>query len=136
MLKNYFSYKGRIGRMTFAKSYFGVIAFYLLAVFIIGFVSGIFGMTEKIINEVPLALGLVSLLLVSFPIVKRFHDINTRAFAILAFLIPLVNFIALIYLFFQKGTVGDNKFGSDPLGGTKIEHETEQLIEPEDKKAA
>ena len=49
--------------------------------------------------------------------IKRFHDLNLSAWWILAFMIPLVNVVLVVILFFKKGTAGENKFGPDPLQG-------------------
>ena len=46
--------------------------------------------------------------------VRRLHDRDISGWAILLFIIPLVN-IYLIVLLFLKGTEGKNKFGEYPL---------------------
>lgn len=47
--------------------------------------------------------------------VRRCHDLDKSAWWCLLLLIPLVNFIFLIYLLCIKGTVGPNSYGPDPL---------------------
>lgn len=46
---------------------------------------------------------------------RRFHYINRSGWWSIAGLIPLLNVIAGLILLFKKGTVGDNKYGEDPL---------------------
>ena len=46
--------------------------------------------------------------------VRRLHDRDISGWAILLFIIPLVN-IYLFVLLFLKGTEGKNKFGEYPL---------------------
>ena len=57
--------------------------------------------------------------------VRRFHDLNQTGWLFLAFnilsVIPVVNiFTTLWWLiwFCMRGTVGPNKYGEDPLGGS------------------
>lgn len=49
--------------------------------------------------------------------VRRLHDVDKSGWFILLGLIPLVGFY-LLYLYCQPGTVGPNRFGPDPKGGT------------------
>ena len=48
--------------------------------------------------------------------IKRFHDLDKSGYLVLLGLIPLVNLYLLILLF-DRGTLGPNRFGSDPLEG-------------------
>ena len=47
--------------------------------------------------------------------VRRLHDLNRSGWALLLALIPLIGALVLIYWFCQRGTVGDNMYGPDPL---------------------
>lgn len=47
--------------------------------------------------------------------VRRLHDIDSSGWWLLIGLIPLVGTILLIVWFATKGTMGDNRFGADPL---------------------
>ena len=47
--------------------------------------------------------------------VRRLHDIDKSGWNILWFIIPLVGFILMIVWYCRPGTVGDNRFGPDPL---------------------
>ncbi len=49
--------------------------------------------------------------------VRRLHDTDRSGWWLLIGLIPLVGLIVLIVFFASKGTDGNNRFGSDPLGG-------------------
>ena len=48
-------------------------------------------------------------------IIRRLHDLNHSGWWSLLAFVPLVNFILAIYLTFFRGTVGENRFGADPL---------------------
>jgi len=50
--------------------------------------------------------------------VRRMHDLDKSGWWILIVFIPLIGIILYIYWFVQRGTVGANRFGSDPLSGT------------------
>jgi len=47
---------------------------------------------------------------------RRMHDTNRTGWLQLLGLIPLLGWIFLIYVYVQKGTAGENRFGADPLG--------------------
>jgi hypothetical protein len=50
--------------------------------------------------------------------VKRFHDLNRSAWWVLIAFIPLIGNIAqLIFCGFIRGSIGENRFGPDPLEG-------------------
>ncbi|MEI7573291.1 MAG: DUF805 domain-containing protein [Phenylobacterium sp.] len=50
--------------------------------------------------------------------VRRLHDIDKSGWNILWFSIPIVGFIVRIIWLCRRGTVGDNRFGHDPLAQT------------------
>lgn len=49
--------------------------------------------------------------------VRRLHDVDKSGWWVLLVLIPLIGWLILLYWAIQRGTVGDNRFGSDPLAG-------------------
>ncbi len=49
--------------------------------------------------------------------IKRCHDRNRTGWFLLTGLIPLVSIWLVIELGFLRGTVGQNRFGPDPLAG-------------------
>lgn len=69
------------------------------------------------------AIGLIVSLVLIYPSIalsaKRWHDRDKSAWWILINLIPIVGWIwSLVENGFLRGTVGPNRFGPDPLGGT------------------
>jgi uncharacterized membrane protein YhaH (DUF805 family) len=50
--------------------------------------------------------------------VRRLHDTDKSGWWLLLGLIPFVGAIVLIVFFCQRGTVGQNQFGPDPLQAT------------------
>ena len=46
---------------------------------------------------------------------RRLHDVNKSAWWLFFFLVPIVGPIMMLIWYCSRGTVGDNRFGSDPL---------------------
>lgn len=114
-----FSFQGRIGRLQ-----------YLLAVLGVGLVGGMVMLPilsfAFILHAKPLALTLTLLLLIALTIgmtwaslalqIKRLQDRDRNWYFIFVSLIPLVGPLWLaVETYFIRGTVGDNRFGPDPL---------------------
>ena len=51
-------------------------------------------------------------------LIKRFHDLGRSGWHYFMLMIPFYNVWVSIQLSFFRGTVGENEFGPDPLGGT------------------
>ena len=49
-------------------------------------------------------------------IIRRWHDLGKSGWFTLLLLIPLLNFVVMLYLWFVRGTAGPNAYGEDPLG--------------------
>tara|TARA_R110000868_G_scaffold17774_1_gene77584 strand:+ start:7721 stop:8269 length:549 start_codon:yes stop_codon:yes gene_type:complete len=49
--------------------------------------------------------------------VKRAHDHNYSGLFVLLFLVPILNIWAAFVLYLLRGTIGDNRYGPDPLTG-------------------
>jgi uncharacterized membrane protein YhaH (DUF805 family) len=63
-------------------------------------------------------LGSLGMFLPSLSVaVRRLHDTNRSGWLILLGLIPLVGGIILLVFACQRGTIGPNRFGDDPLSG-------------------
>jgi uncharacterized membrane protein YhaH (DUF805 family) len=50
--------------------------------------------------------------------VRRLHDIDRTGWWYLLILIPVLGALVLLFFFVQRGTVGANRFGPDPLETT------------------
>jgi uncharacterized membrane protein YhaH (DUF805 family) len=48
--------------------------------------------------------------------VRRLHDLDKSGWWYLLIFVPVIGALILIYFFIQRGTVGQNRFGPDPLG--------------------
>ncbi len=49
--------------------------------------------------------------------IRRLHDMNKSGWLILVMFILVINIIFNWYLILRKGTLGSNRYGSDPLEG-------------------
>ena len=48
-------------------------------------------------------------------VLRRIHDLGQSELCLILTGIPFVNLLFMLYLFFAKGTDGDNRYGPDPL---------------------
>jgi uncharacterized membrane protein YhaH (DUF805 family) len=51
--------------------------------------------------------------------VRRLHDLDRTGWWYLLILIPVLGALVLLFFFVQRGTVGGNRFGPDPLETTE-----------------
>ena len=110
------SAKGRVNRTTYAVAYFSVLV--LSAV-----LYKIFLQSPFLTNVVIMPLLGILLFLLS---IKRFHDADRSGWYSLLFFIPVVNFLAFLYLLFKPGTEGSNRFGPPP--SSKKDKDTDDFI--------
>ena len=107
-----FSFTGRINRMP-----------YWLVGIGLGFAAGIIvGIATWILPQSVATVGVagvcIACLWISLAMgVKRAHDRGRSGWFLLVGLVPLLNLWPLVELYFLRGTVGQNQYGPDPLGG-------------------
>ncbi len=73
-----------------------------------------------VLSGMPILNGIATLALLLPGIavgVRRLHDTERSGWWMLLILVPLVGAIVLIVWFATRGTVGQNRFGADPLSG-------------------
>ncbi len=113
-----FSTRGRITRSTYWLRF-------VLPYFVIFVVISYIDLTAGTYYD-KLDVGLLSLLFALAALypwiavgIKRCHDRNRTGWFLLIGLIPLVSIWLVIELGFLRGTVGQNRFGPDPLAGSE-----------------
>jgi uncharacterized membrane protein YhaH (DUF805 family) len=124
-LSNYATFTGRASRSEFWFFWL----FTLLVLIVASIIDSALGTSFTMTNP---ATGLdqsagygyiylisgLALLLPSLAVaVRRLHDTDRSGWWLLIGLIPLIGAIVLIVWYATKGTSGDNRYGSDPLGG-------------------
>lgn len=131
-LQEYFTYKGRLNRLSYFLRIVGfwttMILLYLIAV-VASVISEYLGMLFILVLFISYIVGLIFLL---FQAIKRLHDLDKSGWYLLiklAVIIPLIGWIISLgfelYLFLVKGTTGQNRFGPDLLGRDEYDNKGE-----------
>ncbi len=110
-----FSFEGRMNRLK----YF-LYSFLPILIVLIGTVPLLIatkeGSTSNPIFSMIMFVLVIIAVWISLAIqVKRWHDLDQSGWWVLLGFVPYVNVVVIIILWFVKGTVGSNRFGSDPL---------------------
>ena len=110
-LRKYFSWEGRASRSEFWFFHL----FFLLVVIVHALTP-----REIVFLNIALFLFYLGLFPPSVAVsVRRLHDLNKEGTWLLLMLVPAVGALILIVGFCNRGTVGDNRFGPDPLPRTR-----------------
>jgi uncharacterized membrane protein YhaH (DUF805 family) len=88
VMKKYANFEGRAIR----SEYWWYVLAYIIAAIVVGVIDAVLG------------IGM-----------RRLHDLDKSGWWLLLALIPLLGALVLLFFFVQRGTVGDNRFGPDPL---------------------
>ncbi len=102
----YFTIQGRAQR----SEYWWFYLFILIVMFIAGMIDAITGL--PILNLIVMLAILAPYICVA---IRRMHDKDKSGWWLLVSFIPVIGFFYILYLFVTRGTVGDNRFGPDPL---------------------
>jgi uncharacterized membrane protein YhaH (DUF805 family) len=102
--KNFFSYKGRIGRLNFYISFL-----------LVDFVFLILTLAPSIHPFWVWGDIVIFFALLSFPAVKRSHDLDEPGAYFFHLLIPIWNFYFFARFLCERGTIGPNQYGEDPV---------------------
>lgn len=114
----YATFSGRAPRSEF----WWFVLFTVLVNFALGVVDrAIFGIAPD--GQPVSILGALFSLAVLLPTiavgVRRLHDLDRTGWWYLLILIPVLGALVLLFFFVQRGTVGANRFGPDPLETTE-----------------
>ena len=116
-----FSFSGRLGRLRYLAYLMGM---YLLMIAVmipmstLGF-NAVEPGNSSVIAMVVMGILYVIMLVAGFTFAKRrMNDLNRSGWWILAFIVPILNILAAIYVLFFPGTAGDNNFGPAPTANT------------------
>lgn len=108
-----FSFDGRANRAR----YFWHVVLDDLVVITTAAMTVFMGMFTSLVTIPLFGIGLAAAWAALAITVKRLHDLDRPGWHVLLFMIPLYNIYLAIVLFVAEGTVGDNRYGPDPLGG-------------------
>jgi uncharacterized membrane protein YhaH (DUF805 family) len=104
---NYVTFSGRAIR----SEYWYWVLFTIVGNIVAEIIDAVIGITA-----IDPLFGLAVLLPSIAVAVRRLHDLDRSGWWILIGLIPIIGWIILIIWYCGRGTVGSNRFGSDPLG--------------------
>lgn len=115
--ERFLSTKGRINRKIFILY---AISFILFCLFlIIPTLLIVISTTDETIVDISASIVSILIELALLPSlflgIKRLHDLDKSAVWIVLYVIPLINILFFIYLCLRRGSIGDNKYGKDPL---------------------
>ena len=112
----YFSAQGRVSRQEFF--FRGFMPITLLTIFVL-LISNVLSAKESYLAQnmsylvvlfaIAITIG-ISQVMIS---IKRFHDFNASGWWSMLLLMPLINFIALMVLFFKGSVNSENKYGNE-----------------------
>lgn len=110
-----FSFSGRIGRLRYLA--YGMawnLCIGLVGSLLIGVLAAVAGNVAGMV-VVGSALIYIAFLVPTFAMtVRRLNDLNVSGWLSLLMLVPLVNFVLMLFLVFAPGTQGLNKYGPAP----------------------
>ena len=117
VLRKYADFNGRARRSEYWWFYLA----YILAAILVAVVGEILPSQNDQLGAISFLAAIVFLgffLPMLAVEVRRLHDIDKSGWNVLWFMIPIVGFILRIIWLCRRGTVGDNRFGPDPLAQT------------------
>lgn len=104
-------YKGRLNRSTFFLGWLVFLLFSIIVVAVALSITDGFSHFNPVISIV-IAVLFAGLYFFFFSLaVRRFHDMGRSGWTCLLVLIPYINLLVLLYLFFMRGNKEKNKYG-------------------------
>jgi Predicted membrane protein len=128
ILRYFFSFNGRIGRLSFYLHHLAILGVVLGSILVIGFFRDTLneGRPDAFIDYLVALVGpLVIIMTVSglSAMVRRLHDLDKSGWSLLWNFVPFANIWLLIQLYFIPGTRGANRFDFDSLEPKEAEKE-------------
>ena len=143
LLKDYFSFSGRLNRKPYICRSIAVTFISIALAFLLFFVFAGFPLARQ--YKYPEYVWLhVTLFILIFLLtvwsgfslgVRRCHDVEKSGWWLLLGLVPYINVAWGLYLIFKRGTIGQNKYGDDPIRNDydRIEDIADNLKEQHEK---
>jgi uncharacterized membrane protein YhaH (DUF805 family) len=116
IVREIFAVKGRLNRKAYA-TYWVFVTVLSLAILMASPVAEAHLISPNI--GVIICIGVVIICVFAHVClaIRRLHDLDRHGAIAFGLFVSLINIILIMYLFFQRGTIGFNKYGPDPLGG-------------------
>ena len=116
-----FSFKGRLGRMRYVAYNFGLnLLIMVIAMPLMGGTAFMGGGADigAVAGIVYLLINVVAIVISVMFGKRRLNDLNRSGWWMLLLIVPLVNFILIIYLLAFRGTEGSNNWGPAPAANS------------------
>ncbi len=109
-------FSGRISRLNFFINWLAYIILLIILEIVLYMV-----ITQNRSLQVPFAIISVIVYLIGVVYlislyIRRLHDMNLSGWLTLLMLVPLINLGLLIFLFFKRGSISNNNYGTPPVG--------------------
>ncbi|MCB1042063.1 MAG: DUF805 domain-containing protein [Acidobacteria bacterium] len=107
---------GRLGRLKYFCAPIILVFVFYMFMFIVGIVGAVLGEdVGGMVVGIVMLLGGIPVLAMNFILaIKRLHDLDTTGWVSLLLLVPLINFILQLYLWFAPGQPHANQYGEVP----------------------
>jgi len=113
-MKELFSMQGRFNRQKYFLTGLVITLIMYALAFALGFAMGMAGMDPAIATGVSYLITFIGIVVWSFLVVKRLHDLGKPGWHYWLMYIPLYNVYLSLVLLFTKGITGPNQYGEDP----------------------
>jgi uncharacterized membrane protein YhaH (DUF805 family) len=113
-MKELFSMQGRFSRQRYFLTGLVVTLIMYALAFVLGFAIGMAGIDPAIATGVSYLISVIGIVVWSFLVVKRLHDLGKPGWHYWLMYIPLYNVYLGLVLLFTKGVTGPNQYGEDP----------------------
>ncbi|MGD8412839.1 MAG: DUF805 domain-containing protein [Candidatus Latescibacterota bacterium] len=113
-MKELFTMQGRFNRQRYVTTSLVISLIMFALAFAIGFAMGMAGIDPGIATGVSYLISIAGIIVWSFLVVKRLHDLGKPGWHYWLMYIPLYNIYLGLVLLFTKGVTGPNQYGEDP----------------------
>ncbi len=97
------SFQGQINRKNFIVGYFSSLAIFIIGYFLLSRGVNMHILDNSIFQPIFLMLFVIVLIIQLSLDIRRLHDIGNPGILTVLYLIPIVNFVFLLYLMIRKG---------------------------------
>jgi uncharacterized membrane protein YhaH (DUF805 family) len=113
-MKELFSMQGRFNRQRYILTSLVISLIMYAIAFALGFAMGMAGTDPAVATTLSYIISFVGVIIWSFLVVKRLHDLGKPGSHYWLMYIPLYNIYLSLVLTFSKGVSGTNEYGEDP----------------------
>lgn len=113
-MKELFTMDGRFNRKRYFLTGLAISLIMLALAFVIGFTMGMANLDPAVAAGMSYVITVVGIVVWSFLVVKRLHDLGKPGWHYWLIFVPLYNIYLGIVLLLTRGVTGPNQYGEDP----------------------